>query len=194
MLWNLVDGRLKREHGLPMAHFDALDAVSGAEQLRVGDLAQRLRITVGGASKLVDRVEAAGLVERVADPADRRASRIVLTPAGRRLLGAATTTYEVALAAALDPVLTADEQARLARRAREVHGTADAAAVAATRDSVVRRDADDATVARFREAADGVVVVDTTHLDLEGSVAAVLDLVSERTGVREPQPAGRVHP
>lgn len=77
-------------------------------------------------------------------------------------------------------LLTASEAARLARRARELHGTDDADAVAATRDQVVRRDADDSTVVEFQVAADGVVTVDSSHLDLPGTVAAVLDVV-ERT-------------
>ncbi|QGQ19248.1 (d)CMP kinase [Cellulomonas sp. JZ18] len=77
-------------------------------------------------------------------------------------------------------LLTASEEARLARRARELHGTDDADAVAATRDQVVRRDADDSTVVQFRVAADGVVTVDSSHLDLPGTVQAVLDVV-ERT-------------
>jgi cytidylate kinase len=75
-------------------------------------------------------------------------------------------------------LLTASEEARLARRAREVHGTADAAAVEATRDQVVRRDADDSTVSQFLVAADGVVTVDSSELDLEQTVQAVLDVVA----------------
>lgn len=74
-------------------------------------------------------------------------------------------------------LLTADETARLARRARELHGTADAAALAATHDQVVRRDADDSTVVQFRVAADGVVTVDSSELDLAQTVDAVLDVV-----------------
>lgn len=77
-------------------------------------------------------------------------------------------------------LLTASEQARLARRARELHGTDDAAAIAATHDQVVRRDADDSTVVQFHVAADGVTTVDSSELDLEQTVAAVLDVV-ERT-------------
>ncbi|MGO1318577.1 MAG: (d)CMP kinase, partial [Cellulomonadaceae bacterium] len=46
-------------------------------------------------------------------------------------------------------LLTASEEARLARRARDVHGEAGAAALAATRDQVLRRDRDDATVSQF---------------------------------------------
>ncbi len=72
-------------------------------------------------------------------------------------------------------LLTASEEARLARRAREVHGTADAAAVEATRDGVLRRDADDSTVVQFPTAADGVVTLDSSDLDLDGTVDAVLD-------------------
>ncbi len=81
-------------------------------------------------------------------------------------------------------LLTASEEARLARRAREVHGTDDADAVAATRDQVVRRDADDSTVVQFLVAADGVVTVDSSHLDLPGTVRAVLDVVGRTLAAR----------
>lgn len=81
-------------------------------------------------------------------------------------------------------LLTASVEARLARRAKEIHGEADAAAVAATHDQVVRRDRDDSTVSDFMSAADGVVTVDTSDLDFDGSVAAVLEVVQEVAGVR----------
>src|SRR6185436_20626062 len=64
-------------------------------------------------------------------------------------------------------LLTASEQARLARRALEVHGTDDDDAIAATRDHVVRRDAQDATVADFLEAGPGVTVIDSSELSFE---------------------------
>ncbi|GEL93588.1 (d)CMP kinase [Cellulomonas composti] len=76
-------------------------------------------------------------------------------------------------------LLTASEAARLSRRAKELHGSDDEAAVAATRDQVVRRDADDATVVEFQVAADGVVTVDSSDLNLEQTVAAVLDVVAQ---------------
>ena len=75
-------------------------------------------------------------------------------------------------------LLTASEEARLRRRSLEVHGATDDAAIAATRDQVVRRDRDDSTVSQFTEAAEGVTVVDTSDLDFEGSVAAVMDVVA----------------
>lgn len=74
-------------------------------------------------------------------------------------------------------LITASEEARLARRALEVHGSAGAEQLAATRDQVVRRDADDSTVSTFLEAADGVVALDTSDLTLEQVIAAVHALV-----------------
>jgi cytidylate kinase len=74
-------------------------------------------------------------------------------------------------------LLTASEEARLARRARELHGSADERSVDLTRDQVVRRDAQDSTVVEFRTAADGVVTVDSSDLDFEQTVEAVLAVV-----------------
>jgi cytidylate kinase len=83
-------------------------------------------------------------------------------------------------------LLTADERARLARRALEVHGAADEAALAATRDQVLRRDADDATVSSFQVAADGVLHLDSSALDFEQTVDAVLDAIAELAPVADP--------
>jgi CMP/dCMP kinase len=80
-------------------------------------------------------------------------------------------------------LLTADENARLARRALQDHGRDDADAIAATLSTVVHRDAADSTVAAFTEAADGVTVVDSSALTLEETVESVLDVVRRETGV-----------
>jgi CMP/dCMP kinase len=85
-------------------------------------------------------------------------------------------------------LLTAAEHARVSRRARDVHGTDDPRAVAATQDQVLRRDATDATVAEFHEPADGVDVIDSSHLTVDETVDAVLALIEQRTGAR-PAPA-----
>ncbi len=88
-------------------------------------------------------------------------------------------------------LLTAREDARLARRAREVHGTTDASALAATRDQVLARDARDSRVARFLDAADdGVVQVDSSDMGVEETVGTVLEVVARLTGVRAPAGAG----
>jgi CMP/dCMP kinase len=75
-------------------------------------------------------------------------------------------------------LLTASEAARLARRAREVHGSDDDAAVEATKDQILRRDADDSAVSDFQVAADGVLHLDSSGLDFEQTVDAVLAAVS----------------
>jgi CMP/dCMP kinase len=93
------------------------------------------------------------------------------------------TTTVVAPDAPVRVLLTASEGARLSRRALEVHGVADEVAVAATRSQVVRRDERDSTVAAFTQASDGVDVVDSSHLSLDETVRAVLDLVEARTGI-----------
>lgn len=114
-LWNRVDTRLREEHDLSLAFFWPLYVVAHApeESLRVGEIAGALGLTVGGASKIVDRIVSAGLLQREPDPADRRASRIVLTDAGRRKLAVASETYEAEMATALDAALGPDEQQRM---------------------------------------------------------------------------------
>lgn len=76
-------------------------------------------------------------------------------------------------------LLTASKEARLARRALETRGSADAAAVAATCDEVLRRDADDSAVAEFLTAADGVTRIDSSAMGVEEVVEAVVSLVPE---------------
>jgi cytidylate kinase len=75
-------------------------------------------------------------------------------------------------------LLSASEEARLARRALELFETDDASAIDATRDQIIRRDAADSTVSAFFEPAPGVVGIDTSDLTFEQSVAAVLEAVS----------------
>jgi cytidylate kinase len=78
-------------------------------------------------------------------------------------------------------LLSASQEARLARRAKELHGEAGHAAVSATHDQIVRRDRDDSTVSEFMQPAPGVTLVDTSDLDLQQSVEAVLEVVRDRT-------------
>ncbi|XVV16241.1 MarR family winged helix-turn-helix transcriptional regulator [Actinoplanes sp. CA-131856] len=109
VLWDHLDARLKQAHGLSLAGFETLWVLKDREMARVGDLARELRITMGGASKLADRVRATGLIERTADPGDRRATQIALTAEGREMLAAATATYDAAVAELLDGVVGDDE-------------------------------------------------------------------------------------
>ncbi|MDO5051642.1 MAG: (d)CMP kinase [Pseudoclavibacter sp.] len=78
-------------------------------------------------------------------------------------------------------LLTADESVRIARRAAQKTGE-DAAGVAA---SVSERDRADARHTDFLNAAEGVALVDSTHLDFEATVAAVLERIAAATGPKE---------
>jgi DNA-binding MarR family transcriptional regulator len=55
----------------------------GGPALRLGELANRLGVEAPAVTRQVQRLERAGLVERVADPEDRRAQRVRATRAGR---------------------------------------------------------------------------------------------------------------
>jgi DNA-binding MarR family transcriptional regulator len=105
-LWNAVDARLRSEHDLRLTWFEPMHVMAKYPVCRVLDIKEELSITVGGASKLVDRIEAAGLCRRRANPGDRRSQIIELTPAGRRLLAKTSESFEDELRVRLKPVVT----------------------------------------------------------------------------------------
>ncbi len=76
-------------------------------------------------------------------------------------------------------LLLADNEARLARRTRELYGDAAPEHLEATRRQIEDRDAADATVSEFLTPAPGVAVVDSSGLGVDEVVAAVLELVDE---------------
>lgn len=74
-----------RELGLSIPQFDLLSTLTEQEGISQSDLAERLYVTKGNVSGLVDRLVQAGLVERRAIAGDRRSYAMHLTPEGRRL-------------------------------------------------------------------------------------------------------------
>lgn len=112
--------------GVSVSQFDLLATLhrSPAGGLRMGELSDRLLVTEGNVTGLVDRLQAAGMVERHADPADRRAFRVRLTPAGRALAERAIPVVEAELARAFagipeERMRRAQRVLRLARRSAE---------------------------------------------------------------------------
>jgi DNA-binding MarR family transcriptional regulator len=114
-LFEGVDARLRRDVDLPMTSFEPMQVIARTPSCRVQDIARQLAITVGGASKCVDRIEAAGHCARRANPGDRRSSIVELTGSGAALLREATVSFEDELqrrlgaavpAAALDALAT----------------------------------------------------------------------------------------
>lgn len=112
-LWNRVDAAVQSGHGVPLTWLEILQTIDAKPGCRVLDITRTLAITVGGASKIVDRVERAGLCHRVPNPADARSNTIGLTDAGARLLAEATTTFERTLGDLIGSAAPASELERL---------------------------------------------------------------------------------
>lgn len=98
-LWNRVEARVQEAHDLPLAWLEIMQVIGATEDCRVRDIARALSITVGGASKVVDKVEAAGWCRRQPNPTDGRSNLIELTEIGGGLLEAANVTFAGALSA-----------------------------------------------------------------------------------------------
>lgn len=114
-LWNQLDRKLEATDGLPLRWFEPMRIVSLAENehLQVNEIAEALIITVGGTSKLVDRISDAGYFRREPDPGDRRVSRVVLTPAGKRKLASASKSHREELERLIAGTLDAKERRQL---------------------------------------------------------------------------------
>ncbi|MGW0519218.1 MarR family winged helix-turn-helix transcriptional regulator [Crossiella sp. NPDC003009] len=104
-LWDAVDRRLRAECDLQVTWFEVMRVIARHPGCRVQDIAADLGITVGGVSKVVDRVEAARHCKRRANPDDRRSSIVELTAAGSRLLAKATGVFEAELEVRLGSVV-----------------------------------------------------------------------------------------
>ena len=63
-LWNAVDARLRADFDLPLSRLEPMQVIARRLSCRVYDIADQLSITIGGTSKLVDRIEAAGYCVR----------------------------------------------------------------------------------------------------------------------------------
>ncbi|MBM9440241.1 MarR family winged helix-turn-helix transcriptional regulator [Actinacidiphila bryophytorum] len=93
-LYNALNSGLKAELGLGLGQFEFMEIIGRVPGCRVLDIAREVAITVGAASKGVDRLEAAGWCVRSAHPQDRRSSVLGLTPEGAALLDRARPAVE----------------------------------------------------------------------------------------------------
>lgn len=90
-----LDDELRASHGISLAEYDALLQLARApgRRLRMNQLADRVILSRSGITRLVDRLEAAGLVERTSCPTDARGAEAVLTEAGLERLRRAARTH-----------------------------------------------------------------------------------------------------
>ncbi len=171
------------EQGLDLHDAAAVAAAAREVPLQVGSDPAAPSIAVGGADvgTAIRETRISESVSAVATNLDVRAEMVrrqqAMVAGGGWVVEGRDITTVVAPDADVRVLLLARESERLARRARDVHGEVDEVAIAATRDQVVRRDAQDSTVAAFTDAAPGVAVIDSSDLTVEQTVDAVLALV-----------------
>jgi len=86
---------LQDEKGLPLPWYEVLLWLGQAPEgrMRMGELADSLLLTPSGVTRLVDRMETDGLVQRQQCPSDRRGWNAVITPAGRARLRSAAPVH-----------------------------------------------------------------------------------------------------
>jgi DNA-binding MarR family transcriptional regulator len=96
--------RLRREDdasGLPAPQLSALSVIVFAGPVTLGALAEAEQVRPPTITRLVDKLEVAGLVNRVPDPVDRRISRVAATARGVKLLHDGRRRRVASLAASL---------------------------------------------------------------------------------------------
>jgi DNA-binding MarR family transcriptional regulator len=111
-----LDRRLMAEHGIGIDVYRVLITLVTAPDstLPIGALGERRNLSPSGISRSIDRLAAAGLVERVANPADARSLLVALTDDGLAKLRAAQTTHHATVRELLLARLDAGDLAVLA--------------------------------------------------------------------------------
>jgi DNA-binding MarR family transcriptional regulator len=90
-----LDAELEAAHGLPMTYYEVLHRLeeSAAGRLRMCDLAEQAQLSRSGLTRLVDRLERDGLLERCSCEHDARGAYACLTAGGRERLSEARGTH-----------------------------------------------------------------------------------------------------
>jgi len=90
-----LDAELEREHRLPMISYEVLSHLgdSSGGRMRMCDLAEQVQLSRSGLTRLVDRLQAEGLLERCSCAHDARGSYACLTETGRERLMEARGTH-----------------------------------------------------------------------------------------------------
>ena len=182
----LAEVRRRLADDCTMPRFDLLANLEREDGQTLASLSRRMLVTAGNLTGLVDRAERDGVVERRADPRDRRLSRVYLTPKGRELVQRAPPAHAPHVAELL-AALDASER----RELRRLLGKLREALVAPRKDKVNAM-----TIAPedFRFALDAAGVATITlvapgapqRAHLRGSTASSRDVLDalERRGRR----------
>jgi len=117
-----LDRDLEVAHGLPLTQYEVLLHLEAAPlcRLRMSELARSVLLSQSGVTRLVDRLERAGLVVREHCPEDRRVSYASLTPAGLARIEAAVPVHLQHLDEYFVSVLTREELEQVGAAMRKV--------------------------------------------------------------------------
>lgn len=83
VVWQQLDSQLQRDFGLNLAAYELLLTLEEQGELRMSDLAAQLRYSAGGLTRLADRLQQAGYIERRRCPEDGRGFWLQLTRSGQ---------------------------------------------------------------------------------------------------------------
>lgn len=98
-LTRLLDADLQASDGISLQTFEVLLRIfrSPEGRLTMSELAGEVSLTTGGVTRLADRLEKDGLVQRAACPTDRRVVHLGLTPEGQEVLAVAVEHHLASL-------------------------------------------------------------------------------------------------
>ncbi|AUI52256.1 (d)CMP kinase [Arthrobacter crystallopoietes] len=152
-----VDLKISTDPDHELVSVDGTDVTLAIREPSISSAVSAVATTLGARAELIRRQQQ------------------IIADSGRRIVaeGRDITTV-VAPDAEARILLTASEEARLRRRGIQLGGTQGDAQL---QEQVLTRDAKDSTVVNFHEAADGVFTVDSSDLDFEETVEAVLAAV-----------------
>ena len=180
LAWSMQD------HKVDTSDADAVIAALGDFDYSIGTDPDGVTVRVGE-SDVTDAIREPGVSAAVSAVARIPQVRTHLTELFRTIARQADRpgivvegrdiTTVVAPGAEVRILLTASEEARMGRRSAELP-TESAHTVA---EALRSRDRADSQVVDFMSAADGVTTVDSTHLDFEQTVDAVIDVINTRT-------------
>ena len=110
-----IEADLATAGTIPLSWYDVLLELNSAanRRLRMQDLAARVLLSRTRVSRLVDEIVQAGLVERMPDPDDGRATFAVITPKGRNELRRTAPRYLAGIDTHFTSLFTAGEREQL---------------------------------------------------------------------------------
>jgi len=124
-LYSIWEQRLEAACGLPALSFHVLQTLAGAPEgrLKLQELAEKVRHSQSGTTRLVDRLEKEGLIGRHSCESDRRVTWALLSDKGKATYEKALPVWEAFLADHLQKALTGEEADQLRALLLKLQGT-----------------------------------------------------------------------